>query len=1110
MKKKILILFLISILTWATQIESKPRVTVINPSNGFVLSGPNGQLDNPNAIIQEFKLLNANRVSSYIINTGIFDQNIEQNNTPGFEWPKGNAQGANAIFTAGLTIAGKIGGQLKMVAASYEGEWAPGYAINGTAFTDSRFKLYSIYSTDNANNNPDYANWGEMVPFGAPYVDENENGQYDPGTDIPGIKNASQTIFVCLTDGFQDQHNSSEGFGGGTTPMYAEMALTAWSYNISGIEDMQFLRFTVVNKNTLSWDSTFFGIVVDPDLGDATDDWIGCDVSKNMAYCYNSDNDDGGGGPGTYGTNPPASGMDFFRSPVNKSVNPPDTLGLTSFVYFTNPGSGQAVCERDPDNPTESYRYLQGLKSDGTSWLNPAFSPPRKTVFCYPGDPEGNSTSDTNWAENDGRINNCDADTTGSVEPSPGGDRRFIFNSGSFQFQMNPGDTQTVVLAQFATRGNNNLNSVTKLKQMDVTAQKLFDADFNVIPPPPIPNSSFSVQQIGGESSSFVNLTLSWQDNSEGYRFWDSVFALPDTMNIYHFQGYEVYEVKKDASSLPDFSDPSSINDNLTLLAIFDKIDSVGIIQDSLSMGISVSGQEQYGYFPVVPPYTYTTPAGFPNTGLFRNLKITKTNYPDLYGGNSNLIYGQEYKFVIVAYAYSANAPRGLHVVRSPMNPFSIIPTAPVAGTQTNYTNGDTLNTNRRDLGVAPIILNSEALIDATYRVQFNSPDTSYNIQRSIDGGAFGNLAQNLKISSGSRNFDGIEFGVNRITRTGVIRDTIENPAVNQSRQYGWSYEPAGNRFVEGSKNVLSNDRPYQSQLMGLSWPTQGTYTNLGSLVTATGLKNVEVEFTGTGGAGQMAYRYRITGPITYAYQDQVEVPFRAYEVDPTDSTGTRRQINVAFLVADSTTTTWSPTADSLGGRIVTYFFRSTYSSTPDPFYTSKNLFLQQSQTDIYYVWSPKLVSPGATYTVGDKMGIYPYMVTRPFIEPGFPLYYQFTVSGTTVSNQVAVSRNDLEKIRVVPNPYLGFNVLETSSSNRFITFRRLPEVCSIKIYTLNGDLIKTINKDNTTSDQQWNLRTFEDVPVASGMYIALIDAPGIGQKIIKLAIFTGQERADF
>ena len=84
MKTKILLLFLISVMLWATQVESKPRVRVVNPNNGFVLASPNG-FDSPNAIIQEFELLDANNVSSYIINTGIFDQNIEQNNSPGFE-----------------------------------------------------------------------------------------------------------------------------------------------------------------------------------------------------------------------------------------------------------------------------------------------------------------------------------------------------------------------------------------------------------------------------------------------------------------------------------------------------------------------------------------------------------------------------------------------------------------------------------------------------------------------------------------------------------------------------------------------------------------------------------------------------------------------------------------------------------------------------------------------------------------------------------------------------------------------------------------------------------------------------------------------------------------
>ena len=49
-----------------------------------------------------------------------------------------------------------------------------------------------------------------------------------------------------------------------------------------------------------------------------------------------------------------------------------------------------------------------------------------------------------------------------------------------------------------------------------------------------------------------------------------------------------------------------------------------------------------------------------------------------------------------------------------------------------------------------------------------------------------------------------------------------------------------------------------------------------------------------------------------------------------------------------------------------------------------------------------------------------------------------------------------------------------------------------------------------TSSTLEWNLQNFEKTPVASGVYIALIDAPGIGQKVVKLAVFTTQERINF
>ena len=88
---------------------------------------------------------------------------------------------------------------------------------------------------------------------------------------------------------------------------------------------------------------------------------------------------------------------------------------------------------------------------------------------------------------------------------------------------------------------------------------------------------------------------------------------------------------------------------------------------------------------------------------------------------------------------------------------------------------------------------------------------------------------------------------------------------------------------------------------------------------------------------------------------------------------------------------------------------------------------------------------------------------------------------------------------------------METQQSGHYVAFRRLPVACTIKIYTLNGDLVRTINKnDATTSEQRWNLSNTDNVPVASGMYIVLIDAPGIGQKVLKLAVFTTEERIDF
>ena len=51
-------------------------------------------------------------------------------------------------------------------------------------------------------------------------------------------------------------------------------------------------------------------------------------------------------------------------------------------------------------------------------------------------------------------------------------------NSGSKELNVNPGDTQTIVIAQLIARGTSNLNSVTELKLLSDIAQNLYNSGF--------------------------------------------------------------------------------------------------------------------------------------------------------------------------------------------------------------------------------------------------------------------------------------------------------------------------------------------------------------------------------------------------------------------------------------------------------------------------------------------------------------------------------------------------------------------------------------------------------------------------------------------------------
>jgi hypothetical protein len=249
------------------------------------------------------------------------------------------------------------------------------------------------------------------------------------------------------------------------------MHITAWAYTQPSYADMQFIKFEIINKNTLPWYNTYFSIISDPDLGEPMNDYIGCDTIRKMGYVYNAVNYDP-----IYGSNPPAAGFVFLQSARNNYSVPPFYLGLTAFNFFTDMASNPAPCESDPGGePYGAYLFMKGFKKDSTRWMDVSQTPYKKTFFNYYGDPETN----IGWTEYKGKMNNCGGDTIAQVViPVPPGDRRLIMSTGAENLTVQPGDTQKIYVTQLIAQGTSNLNSVTKLKQLADVAINFFNSGF--------------------------------------------------------------------------------------------------------------------------------------------------------------------------------------------------------------------------------------------------------------------------------------------------------------------------------------------------------------------------------------------------------------------------------------------------------------------------------------------------------------------------------------------------------------------------------------------------------------------------------------------------------
>ncbi len=140
-----------------------------------------------------------------------------------------------------------------------------------------------------------------------------------------------------------------------------------------------------------------------------------------------------------------------------------------------------------------------------------------------------------------------------------------------------------------------------------------------------------------------------------------------------------------------------------------------------------------------------------------------------------------------------------------------------------------------------------------------------------------------------------------------------------------------------------------------------------------------------------------------------------------------------------------------------------------------------------------------------EQRGSLKLFTTKPFSRYDS---FEFTMKKSEIDNKVAAS--SLNNIKVVPNPYVVTHEAEarllssqtSGRGEREIRFTRVPPGAKISIFTVRGELIRTLyQNDIFNGDVFWNLRTEENIEVAYGVYVYVVDVPGVGTKIDKFAL---------
>ena len=135
---------------------------------------------------------------------------------------------------------------------------------------------------------------------------------------------------------------------------------------------------------------------------------------------------------------------------------------------------------------------------------------------------------------------------------------------------------------------------------------------------------------------------------------------------------------------------------------------------------------------------------------------------------------------------------------------------------------------------------------------------------------------------------------------------------------------------------------------------------------------------------------------------------------------------------------------------------------------------------------------------------IFKVAINRPFSMADI---YSFTSTASKIDR--AEAKDLLNQIAVVPNPYVVTaswepkHIYQSGRGPRKIDFINLPSKCTIKIFTLSGYLVDTIEHStfNENGSESWDMLSKDGLEISYGVYLYHVEAEDIGETTGKFAV---------